>query len=211
MHLRHTGSGLKLPIELELGNILSGENIKPNEEWRNLRYSNPGHIGVKRVLSSLRQPSILDKNVKKNACCVSNFRMLPSKPRSLKILPHSPPPPKKKQCWSVAGTFLFPTKQHWPRSGGGRGHHGAKFAGWVSCEKESVKFLTLSVQDCCYLRSASGLCHRKQCLYITALKIWFTSNLLRKNMIVTVNCFTSDSWLSELGNELLYSRIDRCT
>ena len=121
------------------------------------------------------------------------------------------PPPPKNQCWSVAGTFLFPTKQHWPRRGGGRGHHGAKFAGWVSYEKESEKFLTLSVQDCCYLRSASGLCHRKQCLYITALKIWFTSNLLRKNMIVTVNCFTSDSWLSELGNELLYSRIDRCT
>ena len=98
VHPRHTGSGLKLPIELELGNILSGENIKPNEEWRNLRYSNPGHIGVKRVLSSLRQPSILDKNVKKNACCVSNFRMLPSKPRSLKILPHfRPPPPLPKK------------------------------------------------------------------------------------------------------------------
>ena len=87
--------GLKLPIELELGNIFSGKNIKPNEEWRNLRYSNPGHIGVKRVLSSLRQPSILDRNVKKNARCMSNFRILPSKPRSLKILPHFPSPPKK--------------------------------------------------------------------------------------------------------------------
>ena len=53
----------------------------------------------------------------------------PLKPGSLKILPLPP----KKQCWSVARTFLQPTKQHWPGRGGGRGHHGAKYAGWVSC------------------------------------------------------------------------------
>ena len=55
----------------------------------------------------------------------------PLKPGLLKILP---PPPQKKQSWSVAGTFLLLTKQHWPVRGGGRGHHSAKFAGWVSCE-----------------------------------------------------------------------------
>ena len=154
--------------------------------------------------------TILDKSVKTYAPrCMSNFRIHPCK--ALFTQHTSPFPPPKKQCWSAAGTFLLLTEHLWPGRGGGRNQCGAKFAGWVSCEKESVKFLTLSVQDCCYLRSASGLCHRKQCLYITALKIWFTSNLLRKNMIVTVNCFTSDSWLSELGNELLYSRIDRCT
>ena len=32
-------------------------------------------------------PIILDKNVKKNVRCMSNFRILPSKARSLKILP----------------------------------------------------------------------------------------------------------------------------
>ena len=56
----------------------------------------------------------------------------PLKPGLLKILP--PPPPPKKQSWSVAGTFLLLTKQHWPVRGGGRGHHSAKFTGWVSCE-----------------------------------------------------------------------------
>ena len=134
----------------------------------------------------------------------------PLNPVHWRYFPIPPPPPPKKQCWSVAATFLFPTKL-WPRSGGGRGHHGAKFAGGVSYEKESAKVLTLSVQDCCYLRPAWGLCRRKQCLCIKALKTWFTSNLLRKNMIITVSCCTSDSWLSELGNELLYSRIDRCS
>ena len=49
----------------------------------------------------------------------------PLKPGSFKILPPSP----KKQCWSVARTFLLPTKQHWLGWGGGRGHHGAKYAG----------------------------------------------------------------------------------
>ena len=75
--------------------------------------------------------TILDKNVKKNACSMSNFRTLPSKAR---FTQDTSPSPQKKQSWSVAGTFLLPAKQHWPVRGGGRGHHGAKFAGWVSCE-----------------------------------------------------------------------------
>ena len=62
-----------------------------------------------------------------NACHMSNFRILPS---IAWFTQDTPPSPPKKQCWSVARTFLLPTKQHWP----GRGHHGAKFAGWVSCE-----------------------------------------------------------------------------
>ena len=74
--------------------------------------------------------TILDKNVKKNARYMFNFRILPSKARFTQDTPPSPP---KKQCWSVARTFLQPTKQHWPGRGGGRGHHGAKYAGWVSC------------------------------------------------------------------------------
>ena len=74
--------------------------------------------------------TILDKNVKKNARYMFNFRILPSKARFTQDTPPSPP---KKQCWSVARTFLLPTKQHWPGRGGGRGHHGAKYAGWVSC------------------------------------------------------------------------------
>ena len=131
------------------------------------------------------------------------FPLNPVHSRYFPITPPPPPPPQNK-------TFLFPTK-HWPRSGGGRGHHGAKFEGGVSYEKESAQFLTLSVQDCCYLRRDSGLCRRKQRLCIKALKTWFTSNLLRKNIIITVSCCTSDSWLSELGNELLYPRKDRCT
>ena len=70
--------------------------------------------------------TILDKNVKKNARCMCNLKILPSKARFTQDTPPSPP---KKQCWSVARTFLLPTKQHWPGRGGGRGHHGAKFAG----------------------------------------------------------------------------------
>ena len=96
--------------------------------------------------------------------------MLPSKPRSLKILPHFPPPKKNNvEVWPDHFCSRLNNIDH--EGGGGRGHHGAKFAGWVSYEKESEKFLRLSVQDCCSLRSASGLCRRKQCLYITALKI----------------------------------------
>ena len=60
--------------------------------------------------------TILDKNVKKNARCMFNFRILPSKARFTQDTPPSPP---KKQCWSVARTFLLPTKQHWPGRGGG--------------------------------------------------------------------------------------------
>ena len=71
-------------------------------------------------------PTILDKNVKKNARCMCNLKILPSKARFTQDTPPSSP---KKQCWSVARTFLLPTKQHWPGRGGGRGHHGAKFAG----------------------------------------------------------------------------------
>ena len=71
-------------------------------------------------------PTILDKNVKKNARCMCNLKILPSKARFTQDTPPSFP---KKQCWSVARTFLLPTKQHWPGRGGGRGHHGAKFAG----------------------------------------------------------------------------------
>ena len=75
--------------------------------------------------------TILDKNVKKNACCMSNFRILPAKARFTQDTSPSPP---KKQSWSVAGAFLLLAKQHWPVRGWGRGHHSAKFAGWVSCE-----------------------------------------------------------------------------
>ena len=82
------------------------------------------------VFHSLQQSTILDKNVKKNARFMFNFRILPSKAR---LTQDTPPSPPKKQCWSVARTFLQPTKQHWPGRGGGRGHHGAKYAGWVSC------------------------------------------------------------------------------
>ena len=75
--------------------------------------------------------TILDKNVKKNARSMSNFRTLPSKAWFTQDTSPSPP---KKQSWSVAGTFLLLAKQHWPVRGGGRGHHSAKFTGWVSCE-----------------------------------------------------------------------------
>ena len=60
--------------------------------------------------------TILDKNVKKNARCMCNLKILPSKARFTQDTPPSSP---KKQCWSVARTFLLPTKQHWPGRGGG--------------------------------------------------------------------------------------------
>ena len=87
---------------------------------------------LRNCLYCLIVATILDKNVKKNAHSMSNFRTLPSKARFTQDT--SPSPPQKKQSWSVAGTFLLLTKQHWPVRGGGRGHHSAKFTGWVSCE-----------------------------------------------------------------------------
>ena len=55
------------------------------------------------------QPTILDKNVKKNAPRMFNFRIyFPPKSSTLKIL-LPPPPPKKKQCWGVIGTSLLLT------------------------------------------------------------------------------------------------------
>ena len=85
------------------------------------------------LLDGVCLSTVFDKNVKKMHVVWIILEYFPLQPGSLKILP---PPPPKKQCWSVANTFLLPTKQHWPgRGGGGRGHHGAKFAGWVSCEQ----------------------------------------------------------------------------
>ena len=51
-------------------------------------------MSPKDVLKNVLYSTILDKNVKKNAPCMFNFRLLPSKPGSLKIL--TPPPPQKK-------------------------------------------------------------------------------------------------------------------
>ena len=53
---------------------------------------------TKRCAKNVPYSTILDKNVKKNAPCMFNFRLLPSKPGSLKILtpPPRPPPPSKK-------------------------------------------------------------------------------------------------------------------
>ena len=56
--------------------IIYAQQMSPKEELQNVPYS-----------------TILDKNVKKNAPCMFNFRLLPFKPGSLKIL--TPPPPKK--------------------------------------------------------------------------------------------------------------------
>ena len=53
-------------------------------------------MSPKDLLKKVPYSTILDKNVKKNAQCMFNFRLLPSKPGSLKILT-PPPPPKKKQ------------------------------------------------------------------------------------------------------------------
>ena len=55
--------------------IIYAQEMSPKEELQNVPYS-----------------TILDKNVKKNAPCMFNVRLLPSKPGSLKILT---PPPKK--------------------------------------------------------------------------------------------------------------------
>ena len=53
-------------------------------------------MSPKDLLKNVPYSTILDKNVKKNAPCMFNFRLLPSKPGSLKILtPLRPPPPKK--------------------------------------------------------------------------------------------------------------------
>ena len=84
------------------------------------------YISTSQFKIASTKPTILDKNVKKNARCMFHFRILPPKARFTQDTRPSPP---KKQCWSVARTFLLPTKQHWPGRGGGRGHHGAKFAG----------------------------------------------------------------------------------
>ena len=50
-------------------------------------------MSPKDLLKNVPYSTILDKNVKKNAPCMFNFRLLPSKPGSLKILT-SPPPQK---------------------------------------------------------------------------------------------------------------------
>ena len=53
-------------------------------------------MSPKDLLKNVPYSTILDKNVKKNAPCMFNFRLLPSKPGSLKILTPLPPPPQKK-------------------------------------------------------------------------------------------------------------------
>ena len=83
------------------------------------------------IFFKISENTIVDKNVKKNARCMSNFRILPSKAG---FIQDTSPSPQKQQCWSVAETFLLPTKQHWPGKGGERCHHGAKFTWWVCCE-----------------------------------------------------------------------------
>ena len=50
-------------------------------------------MSPKDLLKNVPYSTILDKNVKKNAPCMVNFRLLPSKPGSLKIL--TSPPSKK--------------------------------------------------------------------------------------------------------------------
>ena len=50
-------------------------------------------MSPKDLLKNVPYSTILDKNVKKNAPCMFNFRLLPSKPGSLKIL--TSPPTKK--------------------------------------------------------------------------------------------------------------------
>ena len=63
-------------------------------KWQRIIYAQ--QMSPKDVLKNVLYSTILDKNVKKNAPCMFNFRLLPSKPGSLKILT-PPPPPKKKQ------------------------------------------------------------------------------------------------------------------
>ena len=89
--------------------------------------------------------TILDKNVGKNGRYMSSFKI-----KLLKALAatNTPPFPPKRQCWSLAGSFLIPTKQLWPGWGKWRDHIGTKSAGYVFCWSESTKFLTLFVQDC---------------------------------------------------------------
>ena len=72
---------------------------------------------VRHILQKLEN-TIIDKNVKKNAQCMSNFRILPSKAG---FIQDTSPSPQKQQRWTVAETFLLTTKQHWPGKGGGGG------------------------------------------------------------------------------------------
>ena len=62
----------------------------------------------------------------------------PLKPDSLKILPAPTPPPKKKQCWRLAGTFLLPTKQHWP----GRGLEGSS---WCQVRRMECRYVSMQL------------------------------------------------------------------
>ena len=71
--------------------------------------------------------TILDRNVKKNGRCRVMFqdKALESNGNHKEIfslLPPTPPPSKKKKCWSPAGSFLTSTEQYWPGWGEERGH-----------------------------------------------------------------------------------------
>ena len=65
---------------------------------------------------------------------MSNFRILPSKPRSLKILP-LPPQKNNVEGWPEHFCSRLNIIDHEGGGGGGGGHHVAKFTGWASYEK----------------------------------------------------------------------------
>ena len=61
-----------------------------------------------------------------------------------------PPPRLAKETKSHWIILPPPTEQHWPRWGAGTGRYGTKSAEWTPSASQSVKFLTLFVQDCSF-------------------------------------------------------------
>ena len=64
---------------------------------------------------------------------MNNFRILPSTARFTQDTPPSPPKKNNVEVWPTH--FCSRLNNIDQGGGGGRGHHGAKFAGWVSCEQ----------------------------------------------------------------------------